>query len=305
MPLLEFFSNLLEEYLETDLLVRGRSGLQPTPALGAALDGLRAGFAALDKATDKLDFQRAAEIHVVADPDWADLWLLPRLEFFRRKHPNISFNVNGEGDVPMRLGAADCIIDRDTEGHAADGEPLFTERFLPVCSPENQARLEGAFNQPSSVASPKYLPIGALEDRTKLWRHSAAAGLEGFPLLHIQSRPFQPHTPSWREWAETFGYDRAAPERGVRYAHMRDALVRSNAGLLICGLSLVLDDVEAGRLSLPFPICDHVLATSPYRIRIRDAAMARPQVGRFRNWLFSESETTKSRLNRLAAPRSF
>src|SRR6056297_2023213 len=109
----------LEQFLDTDLLLRGRSGLRPTAALEASLDDLHAAFAALDRVADGLDFQRAAEIHIVADPDWSDLWLTPRLERFRADHPNIRFNVNGEGDVPMRLGAADLFIDRDPDGRAS------------------------------------------------------------------------------------------------------------------------------------------------------------------------------------------
>jgi len=71
----------LERYLDTDLLLRGRSGLQPTPALQMALDDLRAAFEALDSVSDTLDFQRSAEIHIVADPDWSDLW-----PFFLAEH---------------------------------------------------------------------------------------------------------------------------------------------------------------------------------------------------------------------------
>ena len=61
----------LEEYLGTDLLLRGRSGLQPTAALEQALGDLQIAFTALERVTQVLDFQRVAEIHVVADPDWA------------------------------------------------------------------------------------------------------------------------------------------------------------------------------------------------------------------------------------------
>ena len=73
----------LEDYLGTDLLVRGRSGLRPTPELDAALGDLHRAFAAPDRVTETLDFQRVTEIHIVAEPDWAELWLLPRLPGFR------------------------------------------------------------------------------------------------------------------------------------------------------------------------------------------------------------------------------
>ena len=54
----------LEDYLGNDLLMRGRSGLQPTKDLNRALVDLKAAFAALDRVTEDLDFQRVTEIHI-------------------------------------------------------------------------------------------------------------------------------------------------------------------------------------------------------------------------------------------------
>lgn len=59
----------LEEYLGSDLLLRGRSGLQPTTDLERALADLKTAFASLNRVTETLDFQRVTEIHIVADPD--------------------------------------------------------------------------------------------------------------------------------------------------------------------------------------------------------------------------------------------
>ncbi|WP_412508346.1 LysR family transcriptional regulator [Roseovarius sp. SYSU LYC5161] len=245
----------LEAYLETDLLLRGRSGLRPTPALQAALDDLHAAFAALDRVADSLDFQRSAEIHITADPDWADMWLWPRLARFRADHPNVAFNVNGEGDVPMRLGAADIIVDRDPGGRAADGAVLYHEAFLPVGSPENAARIAEPDLTRAGDGGPRYLPVGTLGDRDRMWQHSEGGSLEGFPLLHIKPRSDAPDTPGWAEWLAAHPHGRTAPERAVNYALVRNALdsVKSDAGLLVCGLSCVLDALEAGSLSLSGP----------------------------------------------------
>ena len=100
----------LEDYLGTDLLTRGRSGLQPTKVLDQAIADLRVAFEALDRVTDTLDFQRVSEIHIVADPDWTELWLIPRLPEFQQDHPNLLFCINGSGDVPVRLGSPDLRI---------------------------------------------------------------------------------------------------------------------------------------------------------------------------------------------------
>lgn len=288
----------LETFLDTDLLLRGRSGLQPTDALKGSLADLHAAFAALDRVADGLDFQRTAEIHIVADPDWSDLWLTPRLQRFTADHPNIRFNVNGEGDVPMRLGAADLFIDRDPDGRASAGEPIYTEIFLPVGTPENAARISDPFSMTADDGTPRYLPVGTLSDKAHLWRHSQQGSLEGFPLLHVKPRSDAPDTPGWVEWLAAFPYERTSPERGVQYALVRNAIegVKSNAGLLVCGLSYVLDDLQNGKLSLPFPGKDCLRARHPYRLAARPEARSRPQARRFIDWLHAEGARTKDEM---------
>ncbi|MBD3662827.1 LysR family transcriptional regulator [Sulfitobacter aestuariivivens] len=289
----------LERFLDTDLILRGRSGLQPTPALQAALEDLRAAFAALDRVSDSLDFQRTAEIHIVADPDWCDLWLTPRLVAFRSAHPNILFNVNGEGDVPIRLGSADVTIDRDPHGRAQGGEILYHEVFLPVGSPENAGRISNPFLTKENDGTPRYLPVGTLHKGDQVWRHSQEGSLEGFPLLHISPRPDAPDTPTWRDWLGTYPYERTAPDRGVKYALVRNALdgVKSDAGLLVCGLSCLLDGLTQGTLRLPFPAHESLKAQHPYRFTVRREISARPQVTRFIDWLTEEAARTRTQMD--------
>jgi LysR family glycine cleavage system transcriptional activator len=148
----------LEDYLGFDLLVRGRSGIRPTPELEAALAHLGAAFRELETVSQILDFQRVHEIHIVADTDWAELWLRPRLPQFRPTHPNTLFCINGVGDVPVRLGQSDCEIwFGDSRGEENEDE-LFADYLLPVSSSENTER------------------ISALPEADRL---------EGFPLLHL------------------------------------------------------------------------------------------------------------------------
>src|SRR3954462_711974 len=84
----------LEDYLGVTLLERGRSGISPTPELAKALPDLVAGFGALQAACAALDMERPHELHVAAPPDFAELWLQPRLAAFRALHPNVRFCIN-------------------------------------------------------------------------------------------------------------------------------------------------------------------------------------------------------------------
>ncbi len=74
---------VLEDYLGFELLTRGRSGLRPTPELSDAVEPLAAAFDKLKIVGQRLDFQRANEIHIAANPDFVDLWLSRRLARYR------------------------------------------------------------------------------------------------------------------------------------------------------------------------------------------------------------------------------
>lgn len=262
----------LEDYLGTDLLLRARSGLQPTAELNQALDDLRTAFSALERVTETLDFQRVSEIHIVADPDWSELWLAPRLPSFRALHPNILFCINGAGDVPLRLGTPDLRI------HYAGGDdtPLFRDVFLPVTGPDNTRRIAD-------------------------W--DQVLQMEGMPLLHLQAQRDDPDHPGWPDWFARYGHRESGPERGVHYQHARHALdaVRQNVGFLICGLSLTLSDLDNGRIVTPFPRAQNLPAPHPFRLKQRTGAQSRPQVQRFVTWLLQEARDTQTRLDELTA----
>jgi LysR family glycine cleavage system transcriptional activator len=260
----------LEEFLGMDLLTRGRSGLIPTPELARALPDLRAAFGALDRVAETLDFQRLSEIHIVAEPDLAELWLEPRLPAFRADHPNIRFCINGAGDVPLRLGAPDIrIVCED-----GTGTELFRDVFLPVSGPDNTRRIAG-------------------------W--DPALPMEGMPLLHLKSQRDTAEVPGWVTWFARFGQRQKGPDRGVHYQHARVALeaVRQEVGFLVCGLSLLLADLANGRVVLPFPAEQNLPAPYPYRLRLRPEVAARPQVARFVAWLEGEAATTAGEITRI------
>ena len=255
----------LEDYLGTDLLLRGRSGLRPTPMVEHALSDLRAGFAALERAAQNLDFQRVFEIHVVADPEWSELWLKSRLATFREAHPSILFCLNGEGDVPVRLGAPDLRIERSAD---PTGKELFRDAYLPVCSPANIHRI-GNWDE-------------ALE-------------LEGMPLLHVDVQSGGDEVPGWRQWISRYGLRREGVERGVHYRRMRPALdaARNDVGFLICGLALAREDIESGRILTVYPLARNLPAPDPYRMILREAGRASPQLRKFCDWLEEQARETR------------
>ena len=268
----------LEVYLGVDLLVRGRSGLRPTPELEAALEHLRAGFRELDVVATMLNLQRSDEIHVAATSDLVDLWLAPRLEGFKAEHPHILFCVNGEGEAPLRVGPVDCEITFAPNRGDATDDVLFRDFVLPISSPENTRRIA----------------------RTRLDHR-----LEGFPLLHLDFYKEDPQVPSWTAWIESNRLRRTAPNRGIRFQRIKPTLdaVLASAGFAICGLALLAGRIDDATLSLPFPLSTGSWTEHAFRARFRPAALSRPQVKAFREWLISQAAGTRTWLARVAESR--
>lgn len=253
----------LEDFLDTMLIVRGRKGTRPTQELEAALADLQLAFQSLDRALDALNFQKASAIHIVADIDLADVWLAPRLQKFRETFPKIQFCVNGIGDVPSKVGSPDIRIER---GESATGDVFFDDYFVPVTSPDNLWR------------------VGLYDKETEM---------EGISILHTKARIDQP---DWASWAKKFGKRKSGLTRGQRFRNTRLALdaTRKAVGFMICGVSLIEDELCEGNLVLPFPSEMGLPAVTPYRLWTRESAASRPQLQKFVDWLRDEGQMTQA-----------
>lgn len=258
----------LEDLLGVELLVRGRAGIRPSPALERALPHLRTGFAELEDAARELEAQGGHELHIAAVSDVVDLWLAPRLARYRAEHPNIRFCVNGQGDAPPRLARVDCEI---SFGPNREADPfsdrLFGDYVLPITSPTNVARTAG-------------LP--------------ARERLEGFPLLHLDFYKDDPAGLAWPDWVAANAVQRSAPERGMRFQRIAAALdaVAADAGVTLGGLALLREPLEAGDIGLPYPLDTGRWTAWAFTARYRPDADARRHVQRFRAWLAEEARAT-------------
>jgi LysR family transcriptional regulator, glycine cleavage system transcriptional activator len=279
----------LEDYLGISLLVRGRSGLRATPELARALPHLEAAFRELARVTELLDLQRGQELHVAAVPDFADLWLRQRLPGFVAAHPNLRFTVNGEGTARPRVGHIDCEITfgpgPQQSGDDRRIDLLFRDFVLPISSPEIDAR----------VAS-----------------RSERERLEGFALFHVDFYKDDPQAPKWPQWVAAEGHRRTAPERGIRFTRVAQAIdtVMDGAGFALCGIALARERLEAGSLSLPFSLAAGRWTSHAFHVRFPASSLLRPQIRHFRQWLLEQARDTEQWLKIVvgeppAAPTSY
>ncbi len=272
----------LEDYLGIALLVRGRAGMAVTAELAGALPALHRAFAALEEAAGTLDLQRGGEIHIAAASDFLELWLEPRLPAFRAEFAGLLFCINGVGDVPMRLGRADCEIGfGPVPDHGpSPGDPLADLLFHDFV-----------------------LPIGSQATIARLAALPAEERLEGYPLLHLDFYKDDPAGLSWPEWIARNQVARTAPDRGMRFQRITAALdaVAANAGPCLAGVALILDRIEAGEIALPYPPATGKRSAHAFTARYRADTHARRHIARFRAWLGDEAERTRDRLAVLAA----
>jgi LysR family glycine cleavage system transcriptional activator len=128
----------LEDYLDVKLFRRVGNTLFLTDAGHAFLPGLRGGFAGLERAMAALrDHDLRGPLLLSVAPVFASKWLIPRLDNFRTKHP----------DIDVRISATLDLAEFDRDGIDAAvrvgrgrypglaSHRLFGESVVPMCSP--------------------------------------------------------------------------------------------------------------------------------------------------------------------------
>lgn len=256
---------LLEDHIGLPVFERNGRGLALTDAGTAGLRELREGFASLAAAMDAIEsLGEAGVLSVSVAPSFAAKWLLPRLESFQTKHPEIDVHVSAsmqladfakDGvDIAIRYGAggyADVVF-----------EKLLTETLIPVCSPD--------FLRSSQ-------PLQSARD------------LVGVTLLHDDSPDNDPSCPNWEMWLRAAGVNDIDAARGPRFNQA--SLVIESAilgrGIALAKSALAAEDIRAGRLVRPFATALPV--DFAYYFVAPKAKLNLPKVVFFRDWLRAQT----------------
>jgi len=202
-----------------------------TEAGQLVLPVLQEGFDKLAEADRILRSRQDDRILTVSvAPSFGAKWLVPRLERFRRPHPDYDIRIDATDaradfkrdnvDIAMRYGLG--------EHPGLVSECLLTEVVVPVCSPSLQ---EG---------DP---PLRSPQD---LRRHT---------LLHIQWKMESDAAPNWRMWLRAAGLDDIVAERGPQFSleSMAFQAAVEGQGVALISTALVADDIANGRPGQPFP----------------------------------------------------
>jgi LysR family transcriptional regulator, glycine cleavage system transcriptional activator len=212
------------------------------------------GFTHIQRAFLQLSTNQYPERLIISvDPDFAGLWLVPRLAEFYATVPDTLVEIRAEKPVlPLQDRRISCAIHFAEAGTGAEhGELLFQSHLFPVYA--------------KSLA--QLLPLESLND---LRRHV---------LLHDRS------IVEWEEYLQTCGAIDINVRSGVVFSetsHCLDAAVRGQ-GVAIGDNFLAAMHLSEGRLVRPS--CPVVLSKNAYYLVIPESSPRHPAVDAFGLWL--------------------
>lgn len=216
---------LLEETLGVRLFDRRPRQVVLTQAGQELYPVLRDGFVSFANAIDRIGQRKALRsLTVSVVPYFAAKWLLPRLPDFQKRHPDIHLHLHTSIEaVDLASGTVDAAI-RYGPGpyHGLVSQPMFREKFVPLCSP--------------------MLGIRSLDD------------LCNTTLLHLDWLNSDDATPTWPRWAAVHGIKELNTSGGISFSDDTHAIQAAIAGqgVVLASSVLTRDEISSGLLTAPF-----------------------------------------------------
>jgi len=256
----------LEEYFGVALFKRLTRALMLTDSGQMVLPILQEGFDKLAEAGHILRSRQDDRILTVSvAPSFGAKWLVPRLDRFRRAHPDYDIRIDAtDARADFKLDNVDIALRYGLgEYPGLVSECLLTEVAVPVCSPR---LLEGEH------------PLRTPDD------------LRHHTLLHIQWKMESDAAPNWRMWLKAAGLHDVDPDRGPQFSMESMAIqaAMDGQGIALISTALVEEDIAAGRLIRPFPAEIIQQTKFCYFLVYPESHLQRPKVAAFRDWVQDE-----------------
>ncbi|MEM7119883.1 MAG: LysR substrate-binding domain-containing protein [Pseudomonadota bacterium] len=213
----------LEEALGQPLFIRANRAIHLTDA---GLDFLRITRDVLNRLEQGVARLRAyskpGSLIVAAPHGFASSWLLRRLPAFREAHPDYDVWLYTTAlAIDLEVDEVDLVISYgDSRNRPPQARLLVEEKVAPVCAP--------SFAERHELIDP--------------------ADVTRVPLIHDE------RSLGWTEWCAAAGVDHPGVERGANFSDSGLVLAAAELGqgLALAGLALAAEDVNAGRLTVPF-----------------------------------------------------
>lgn len=247
----------LEQRLGRRLFHRAAGHAEPTADARRLYPDISRAFEGIVEATERIAGEVESGLNISLLPSFLQLWLLPRLPEFQKRHPALE----------LRFSASQQVVDL-TRGdfHAAirfgrgnypglERVKLLDDWLLPVCAPE------------------------LLQRESPL---STFGELQRYPLLHSEHDP-------WSDWLRRLGGDTTRPLQGVSLDDGGSLLqgVRAGQGIALMRWSLVASELEAGRL---MQAMDALLPMDESYWYVQAPGVRHPHLPLFRSWLTQQAK---------------
>jgi LysR family glycine cleavage system transcriptional activator len=249
----------LEDYLNVPLFLRQPRQLQLTKAGKILLPVVRNAFDRISASVTDLSMQvSSGALKIRLAPSFAAKWLSPRLDDFRRKHPQIELSLTHSNEAAdFSRQAIDIAI---TYGKG-DWRGVISDRvlnidFFPVCAPQF---MHGEH------------PLSKVEN------------LVHYRLLHDTDHS------AWSNWLALAGIENVDPQRGTVVDDTNVLMQASIDGLGVAlgSTHFVADHLASGRLVRPFDITLH--NDYAYYAVCPKKHLKRPGVSVFKSWLMDQA----------------
>jgi LysR family glycine cleavage system transcriptional activator len=245
----------LEGYIQVQLFKRSGRRVELTEEGLELLPAVRAGLDKLESALQHIkQHRRSGPLQITLLSSFLQIWLLPRIRSFRRKHPNIELRFHTSRELVDFSRSTHHIAIRFGRGHYPNlhVEKLLDDWLIPVASPD-LIRQHGLIERGGSLAK---FPL--LEGDDEPWSVWAQAQTEA----------------SWQSRAPNIddsGGLLAAAEEGLGYVLARWTLVSRalRKGTL----------QRAGHWAVPYTSAYYFVCPTPF--------LALPKVAQFREWIVS------------------
>ena len=274
---------LLEDHLGIALFRRLTRALELTPEAQAMLPKVREGLENLAAAVERVRArQESYALTVIAPPNFAARWLVPRLGRFTQSHANLELHVasrlamidgreNGHVAPPNDAPEdAPVVMVRFGEGRypGAHVDQLFRAVYVPVCSPK-LLKGEHPLKKP--------------------------ADLRFHTLLHDETVVEEGVRPDWHDWLEAVGVEGVDAARGPSFSNASLAVEAAieGMGVALTMKPLVRSEIQAKRLVVPFDI--PAPAAFSYYLVTPETAARTPAVAAFREWILGEVAPERGR----------
>ncbi|SHI62315.1 transcriptional regulator, LysR family [Shimia gijangensis] len=254
----------LEENLGRSLFRRKHRAIELTPEGGRLFEAVTRGLDEIAHCVGELrDANETPQITVAASVAFSYFWLMPRLERFTARHPDVDLRVLAtDQQVDLQKGGADiAVLYGDGRWEGVEARRLFGERVYPVCSPGYL------------LDHPELLCPNDVLDQT---------------LLHLEGGGNIWGAVDWKAWLVRQGVSGQPVRRGISLNSYPMVLQGAEAGRGIAlGWSYITDPLLAeGRLVCP--VGEPLKTNSSYYVGASQGRIGNPVVASFLQWMMEE-----------------